>query len=220
MKQENPNEPKRKVRAKPYGYQGEYGLKIAKEELLMFEEKFGRLPKANEFGGIKKAILRGKYRSFGITSWNDLLRETFGRINVEREVYTPDQQGLEKAIATLQAIEEESGKRPAANDKKCSAIHKAIYRKKWVKFDIYKWNDLMSKAFGQVSRKKPLYTADKVGLEQALKKLQAFEAEQKRLPKSTDKGMSAIKSGIHRKRWVQFGIKTWNDLLRKAFKES
>ena len=31
--------------------------------------------------------------------------------------------------------------------------------------------------------------------------------------------MSTIKSGISRKKWVQFGIKSWHDdLMRKAFR--
>ena len=65
---------KSSIKSKPYGYQGQYGLENAKSELITFKMKKGRLPKANEFGSIKKAILRGQFVQFNINSWNDLLR--------------------------------------------------------------------------------------------------------------------------------------------------
>ena len=33
-----------------YGYQGQYGLENAKDELRVFKKKYDRLPKVNEFG--------------------------------------------------------------------------------------------------------------------------------------------------------------------------
>lgn len=212
-----PNKPRDTVKSKPYGYQGKYGLKIAKDELRVFKEKYDRLPKANEFGGIKKAILRGEYHQFDVNSWNDLLRTIFGEITVEREIYTPDNEGLKRAIAELRRLKKGSGKLPAANDKKCSAIHKAIYRKKWVEFGIYKWNDLMKMTFGRVQGQNPKYTADEQGLQNAINTLRMFNIQRSSLPKSSDKEMSTIKSGIARKRWEQFGVKSWHDLMRKAF---
>ena len=62
-----------------------------------------------------------------------------------------------------------------------------------------------------------IYTANEEGLERAIDYLRSFYNKKGRLPKSTDKEMRAIKSGIARKRWVQFGIKTWNDLMIKTF---
>jgi len=205
------------LRSKPLGYQGLYGLEIAKDELHTFKKKYNRLPKANEFGSIKKAILRGEYRSFNIVSWNDLLKVTFGEINVEREIYTPDNKGLERAIVELRILEKELGRLPTASDKKGNVIRKAISRKKWTSFGIYTWNDLMKKTFGRVNVIVPVYTADEQGLQSALNTLRTFKQQRNRLPKSSDKGMSTIKSGIYRKRWIRFGIGTWNDLMRKAF---
>jgi len=217
LKNDDRDKTKKSIHNRPFGYQGQNGLEIAKDELRIFKGKYNRLPKANEFGGIKKAILRGEYHQFSINSWNDLLRTTFGEITVEREIYTPNNEGLRRAIVELLRLKKESGKLPAANDKKCSAIHKAIYRKKWVAFGIYKWNDLMKMTFGRVHGQIPKYTADEQGLRNAINTLHMFNIQRGLLPKSSDKEMSTIKSGISRKRWTQFGIKSWHDLMRKAF---
>jgi hypothetical protein len=206
----NRKKTKSSLKNKPYGYQGQYGLENAKSELITFKRKKGRLPKANEFGSIKKAILRGQFIEFNINSWNDLLRAIFGEINVEREIYFPDKEGLNRAIKEL-------GKLPAANDKKCSAIHKAIYRKKWTKFGINKWNDLMKMTFGKVQNQPPKYTADEQGLNNAINEVRNFEIQNNRFPKSSDKEMSSIKSAISNQKWTKFGIKSWEDLLKKTF---
>ena len=208
---------KSSLKSKPYGYQGQYGLENAKSELITFKRKKDRLPKANEFGSIKKAILRGQFIEFNIKSWNDLLRATFGEINVEREIYTPDKEGLNRAIKELRKLRKKLEKLPAANDKKCSAIHRAIYRKKWTKFGINKWNDLMKMTFGKVQGQPPKYTADEQGLNNAIIELRNFENQNNRFPRSSDKEMSSIKSAISRKRWQKFGVKSWEDLMKKTF---
>ena len=79
------------------------------------------------------------------------------------------------------------------------------------------WNDLMKMTFGKIQGQPPRYTADKQGLNNAITELRNFKACNNRLPKSSDKEMSAIKSGISRKRWEKFGVKSWEDLMKKTF---
>ncbi len=59
------------------------GLDRAIAELLAFKVKHGRLPKTKdkEMFGIRGAIIRGEWVSFGIKKWSDLLKKTFNLLD-------------------------------------------------------------------------------------------------------------------------------------------
>ena len=60
-------------------FTGKKGLKNAVSKLRAFKEKNQRVPKVREKGlsGIKGAVYRGEWKSFGLNNWNDLLLYAF-----------------------------------------------------------------------------------------------------------------------------------------------
>ncbi len=203
-----------------FGNEGKFGLEIAQIELRAFKEKYGQLPKSedNRWRGIITAIVRGNWASFGIKKWKDLLRKTFGEVNNDRKIYTGEQ-GLDYVMAKLRAFKAENGRLPKCSDKIRSEIENdAILRGEWASFRIKKWNDLLRKTFGEVNQEMGIYTGEQ-GLERAMAELRAFKTEHGRLSINQDKEMGSIRGAIRRKEWVSFGIKRWNDLLRKTFEK-
>ena len=67
------------------------------------------------------------------------------------------------------------------------------------------------------SARPPQYTADEQGLKRAITRLQQFERDHNRLPKSSDKELGSIASAVKRGRWTPLGVPTWNELMRRAF---
>jgi len=59
----------------------------------------------------------------------------------------------------------------------------------------------------------------KFGLELAQIELRVFKEKYGELPKSEDKRWRGIITAIQRGNWVSFGIKKWNDLLKRTFGE-
>lgn len=144
-----------------FGNKGKFGLEIAQTKLRAFKAKQGRLPRVedNIWRTIITAIYRGQWASFGIETWNDLLKKTFGEVNKENGIYIGEQ-GLEHAIAKLQAFKAENSRLPKSSDNGMSGIEDAISRGEWVSFGIKRWNDLLRKTFGEVNVEHWIYTGD------------------------------------------------------------
>ena len=83
-------------------YIGEKGLEHAMTELRIFKSKHGRLPKTTDkkMGGIVASINEKEWASFGIEKWNDLLKKTFGELNIKMGVYKGEK-GLKRTIIEL-----------------------------------------------------------------------------------------------------------------------
>lgn len=152
------------------------------------------------------------------TFTKDLLEgKPFDKI-IRRQFGNNDKFGLELAQIELRAFKETYGKLPKSEDKRWRGIITAIHRGQWVSFGIKKWNDLLSKTFGEVNKEYGIYIGE-LGLEHAIAKLRAFKVESGRLPKTDDNVMSGIEDAITRGEWIYSGIMKWNDLLRKTFGE-
>ena len=134
-------------------YIGYEGLKKAKKELRDFKKEIKRLPtsKDNEISGIRQALKRGEWKQFGYTSWNILLRETFGLVNLEYGKYE-GKKGLEKAIEELLEFEREKKRLPVRRDKELWSVMSALDNGNWVKMGINTWNDILYKTFGRVNK--------------------------------------------------------------------
>ncbi|MDP3013050.1 MAG: TniQ family protein, partial [Candidatus Subteraquimicrobiales bacterium] len=199
-------------------YIGERGLEHVIAKLRAFKADNGRLPKTSDKlrGGIEDAILRGEWTSFGIKKWNDLLMKTFGEVNQEMGIYIGEQ-GLKRAMAELRTFKDKHGRLPI-NSEIRGGIKAAINHRAWASFGIVKWNDLLRKTFGKVNNETGIYFGEK-GLERAIAELRTFKDIHGRLPTNDDKIGGAIQAVIIRGELDSFGIKRWNDLLRKTFGE-
>ena len=126
--------------------------------------------------------------------------------------------GLERAKSKLRAMKIKYERLPKAKDKVMEGIASACYRGEWAEFDIRSWNDLLRKTFQGINLERSIYTGEQ-GLKRAIDKLSMFKTIHKRLPRTKDRDMRGIINAAYRGEWIKFGIKTWNDLILKTFRE-
>ncbi|MHA1360285.1 MAG: hypothetical protein ACTSRC_19360 [Candidatus Helarchaeota archaeon] len=88
---------------------------------------------------------------YGISTWNDLLRFTFGEINREQNKYV-GKEGLERAINELKEFKTKNNRLPKKKDKEMNGIVDAIRRYQWLAFGIKTWNDLLVFVFNKVNK--------------------------------------------------------------------
>ncbi|MFX0064985.1 MAG: hypothetical protein ACFFC7_22650 [Candidatus Hermodarchaeota archaeon] len=189
-------------------------------ELREFKKQHKMLPtSASDDKTIKRivnAVLSGLWEQFGIKKWNELLLLTFDEVNKEDKY--KGKEGLERAIRELNKFKQDHKQRPTQRDKGMGGIKQAAERGEWSKWEIGSWNDLFMHVFGKVNIKHGKYNGED-GLKQTQEQLQEFKQQHKRLPTTTDKGMSGIRKAIKRGVWSNWGIENWNDLLWLTFKE-
>lgn len=166
-------------------------------------------------GGIVNAILRGEWKYYGITSWNDLLKIVFGEIVKEKNKYQ-GKEGLNRAIKVLKESKRKCGRIPASNSRGIYSIYNNARNGIWKEFGIKNQNDLLKTAFGTINKERNKYIG-KEGLERAKKELLQFEKRNGKIPTSKNKGMNTIYTAARLGKWNDFGIKSWRDLINYAF---
>jgi len=129
-------------------YTGEEGLKNAVTQLKIFKDKNQSLPKVRDKGlsGIKGAVYRGEWQSFGINNWKSLILYVFGEAELSKNKYK-GRKGLENVVKILKEFEESNCKLPLTTDKEMNGIKKALYRGDWNDFGIKNWKDLINYVF-------------------------------------------------------------------------
>lgn len=200
-------------------YTGSEGLVFAQMKLREFWNKKGQLPKVKDkdMNKIRSAISKGNWYEFGIKTWNDLLKHTFGEVNNKTNFFK-GKDSLNKVQTILRISKNQNGRLPRAMDKEMRSIRSAIDRGYWYEAGIFTWNNLLERTFGFVTLKQKYYTGKK-GLENAQKKLLKFKQRTGRLPRNNDLGMTSVAGAIRRGNFRQYGINTWNILLKQTFGE-
>ena len=148
--------------------------------------------------------------SLGIAEHENILEALFyangwkGLIGLElSKIKLKEFQDKNKRLSTQREFEVISNK----------IIHK---RKYWTKFGINIWNDLLKTAFGTINKERNKYIG-KERLERAKKELLQFEKKNGKIPTSKNKGMNTIYTTARLGKWIDFGIKSWRDLINYAF---
>ena len=85
------------------------------------------MPRANEMKGVCSAIRRGKWSSFRIKKWNDLIKYVFGEVKSVRYKYTGEK-GLKTAIRKLKEFKKKHKRKPKYKDNEMNGITSAIQR--------------------------------------------------------------------------------------------
>ncbi|MHA1168544.1 MAG: hypothetical protein ACTSRU_12025 [Candidatus Hodarchaeales archaeon] len=200
-------------------YSGKEGLKLAEKEMLIYKDRNGRLPRSMGSGmrGIVATISSRKWEKYGISYWNDLLNDTFGKVNHRYYSYK-GKHGLTRAKWELNKIKEEIGRLPRNRDCNVSGIVGAIRSKEWVELGIETWNDLLMSTFGEITQKQKVFKSIE-GLKLAREVLEGIQLKEGRIPKNKDKEAAGIIGAIRRGEWQEQGILSWVDLLVQVFDE-
>ena len=199
-------------KTKPLGYwKNKEGLEKAKKEVLETKKKLGKTPTLKEVsGGINKAIQSGYWDEFGITSWLDLLAVLGLESSASDRIKWKGEDGLIQAKKKYIEISKQIKKRPTI--KHVSGINKAIKRGVWESFGINDWEDFVIFCGFKPEAKKGTWVG-KQGLENAINKLEFFYEENSRIPTQQDVPAGIIDHAM-KGSWKEFGIESWNDLLK------
>jgi hypothetical protein len=194
------------------------GLEKAKEKLRAFHTSQNRYPKSTDegMGTIVGAIHRRTWIKFGIQRWKDLYIETFG-FNPKELYQNPyeGEEGLKRAQQELREFKAQHTRLPKYSDKELNPIRHMATSGRWSSWGINRWNDLIRLTFNEVTYNHGKYK-EKQGLERAIQEIQAFQKKQGRLPKTRDTGMKSMQKAIQRGYWIDYGVKTWLQLLDLA----
>ena len=149
--------------------------------------------------------------------------KVFGDTNTKSKKYL-GKDGLNSAISELQEFKNKNKRMPVLKDKSTNLIIRgivlAISKGFWLEWGVRTWNDLILIAFEDSNKKSPKYNGLE-GLNIAIAELKDFYENNNRMPVCSDKlkdqFINRIINSIRKKLWVDFGVKTWNQLLLKVF---
>lgn len=194
-------------------YASKEGLETAQSTIRDFWEQNGRSPTIRDEGmaALNLAAQRGVWKPWNITSWNDLLYATLGKVNYKKYA---TEEALNDIQDVLREFQKKNGRLPRYDDEGMSAITSAAERGVWKPWNITSWNDLIYTTFGKTNKEK--YPGKK-GLQLAQEILRTFREREGRKPTGKDKGIRGIYKAVNRGIWESLGIENWNDLLIHTF---
>ncbi len=189
-----------------------------KLELIRFYDQHQRLPVSSEFPYVLTVINTKKLNQFGIHSWNDLLQSIFNKTNRPSipKIHAKKPINFDSIRLELITFYEQYQQLPRVKD--FQYLHGVIQKGKCAQFGIQSWNDLLQNIFSRTNKEHKKICTFK-GLKQAQQELLEFHDRFQRIPTAKDRHMSRISSAIYRKLWINWGIFTWKDLIRKTFTE-
>ena len=166
------------------------------------------------FPSIGQVTKKGYWKEYNIHSWNDLLRETFGKVNEVQRAWM-GQEGLEITKKELEKYFIVHRKLPIS--RLFLRDYKMIRKGYWKEYNIHSWNDLLRETFGKVNKEHETWMG-RGGLERA-KKVIKYKIKHGKYSKANQHNIARIKRALIRKYWAEFGIFTWDDLIQHVFND-
>ena len=106
---------------------------------------------------------------------------------------------------------------PRTSDQDMNRIATAVARKRFVKYEILIWNDLLIYVFGEINFVGRDAYIDEKGLKLAKHKIESYFKEYHTQPRPSSKGMLGIYRAIKNGNFKVFSIHSWDDLLIYVF---
>ena len=192
-------------------WDGEEGLKNAKDYVYSFIDKNGRVPTNKEIKGIVDKCRFGEWPN--IHSYNDFLEHVGVGIQSEWGKWHGIE-GLQKARKQAEEFVKQNGRSPTREDIK--GIESAALRGHWKKFGVFSWNSFLLYCGIPVGHELGKWKGIK-GLERAKTEILMVSKKIGRTPIRTDLSESiGLFGAIYRGEWEDYGIKRYNDLVKKC----
>jgi hypothetical protein len=190
---------------------GKEGLDRTKNYFQTYYQDHGHFPHKHETGHqmIVTALKRGLWKEYGISTWDDLLYDVFGKGGYKK--WRRERSGLIEVVEELRTFQRQNNRLPISTER--LDIVTAIKNDFWIKFNIHTWNHLLKYSFGKVNYQRN--DSDEEKLNTAQQKLRMFYDETKRLP--TCRKFPTIIKQIIQKKLINLNIHSWNDLLMVTF---
>ena len=137
-------------------FKGVSGLERAKKYLKTQYTITGKIPSCYDTGCklLANAVRRKYWAEFRITTWADLIIQTFGLIKGHMNLWKGGG-GLNRAISWIKEYVHEHGELPSGkNSDHYDSIRSVVNSKCWIKSGIFTMDDLTFKACGMVSMDK------------------------------------------------------------------
>jgi hypothetical protein len=197
-------------------FKGLSGLQRAKKHLQKQYKINGKIPLSYDAGCklIANAVRRNTWAEFGITTWGDLIFETFGLVKGQMYLWKGGS-GFNRAISWIKDYVNEHGILPSGkNSDHYDSIRRVVNSKCWIKYGINTIDDLTLKACGMIAEKKRDWSGIS-GLEKAKNELKKYYRDHQKLPivAKFQNILWAISYGY----WKEQNIQSWNDLLMGTF---
>lgn len=206
--------------SKANGHKGKIGLELAIAKAKVFYKTYNNLPRSNSEGMERymNVIVRGQWKSYGISSWNEFIVSIFGEDTIKHCKESEIKQKLDKAVSILANIYKNHKRLPkiTTDNEKVGWIHNSCRAREWKGFGINSWNDLLIYVFGEINVNHNKYIGAK-GFQRAISEIQDYYKTYRKKPKSKD--FRSIVNTIYKGHWLRYGISKWNDLLKFLFKE-
>ncbi|MFW9996001.1 MAG: hypothetical protein ACFFD4_28430 [Candidatus Odinarchaeota archaeon] len=197
-------------------------IELYPAELLIEIKK--RFKAATKYLAKNHVSLKDIAKEYGLSSYsikefaNGLLEGKSVVDLAKRLIGYSEKIGLLIVQTEMRIFAAEHNRMPTLLDKEMEGIRSALQRNRWKKQGINTWNQLLELTFNQVNHQFQVYKGEE-GLKKAKEELKAFanRSETGRIPRANDKGMRKIRGAFERGYWEEFGVRTWNDLLKTTF---
>lgn len=201
------------------GPREEIGLQWCRYKIRDYFRKNLRPPSCNKliFSSIYLFSKTRAFKKFGINTWPELLHDAltgYQIIELER-ITIQGAAGFKRSCKHLLKISHQIGRIPKGFDPGIQLIKRAANRGSWSQFGINNWTDFLKHVFG--SSTLPYQNLKgKEGLHLAQKMLKNFFEKYNCWPTVQIKPFNKIRGIAFRKTWIQFGIKSWKDLIHSV----
>ena len=196
------------------GYDGFIGVEIAKYELVSHYKKSGDYPVVRDpdMERIRSKCRSGDWKILGIKSWSHLQKIMFSsrRLNYKKYI---GHKGLKLVKAELKQFYDHEGRIPTTRDDVGKRISSLVTKGYWDEFGYPTWNSLLILAFGYTNVDQDKFIG-KENFVNVIQQIRDYYELNDVPPVSTYDEFEAIASAAKRGIWEEFGIKSWNELLK------
>jgi len=187
-------------------------LQSTVQALKRGQRAYGELPLTTQFNSLSGSIRKGRWRKYGIHTWNELLKQVFGETNVKDLGYYSGEGGFGNAVRDAKEFEQKEGRLPKTSD--LISIKTKITEGYWRDLGIYKWNDFLLHVFNSMNVDRSIDYSEYEGAD-GLRKAQneVLQIQRKHTINPRISDFQDIDRIITNGLWEHLGISNWNEFL-------
>lgn len=204
------------------GLMGDFGFDWSLYQINRYFQEKNRPPResAYPFCSIKYCCKKGAFNKWGIYNWISLLQKALGRNlyykGISFNFNFKTKEGLTRACEYLRQFKLKNNRIPLVTDSGVKLILKSVQRGIWGKFGIRNRHDLFYHVFGEEYDSYHVWEGLD-GLKKARATLKSYYEQHGCVPKHDMKGYQGVHGVIRRGLWKNYGINSWEELIKDIF---
>ncbi|MCE7733237.1 MAG: hypothetical protein GPJ54_00060 [Candidatus Heimdallarchaeota archaeon] len=209
-----------KRRNAPMDWNGIEGLERARELIIKYYSSPSDTREKMEKTriSIRRAVNVGKFKKFGINFYHDLLKFSNIRAQTRAPNYWHSYQSYQETMVIIKELYKKYKKTPTIEEvrKKINNFQTAISKGQWKKFGVTSYNDLLDVLNIPVNVERYNELQSRDGLDHYITILKDKYSELGRVPLSNEFEDPKLTYLIHSKKWSEFGVNNYFDLVTSA----